>query len=91
MNEAHEVEPLIAVPHRGDGPFAVETPDFVEDRFQPDAVLVDRPELDRGVGEGGRDFAEERADLFVNSACAAGSACTGRGRGLRRRPSRRTR
>jgi hypothetical protein len=37
----------------------------VQDRLQPDAVFVDRPELDLRVGEGGGDLAEERADVFL--------------------------
>src|SRR5258706_541251 len=54
-------------------------------------VLVGRPELDLGLGESRGDGLDERADLFLNSACCSGSASTWRGRGLRRFPSRRTR
>ncbi len=91
MDKADEIAPLVAVLHGSEGTLPVETPDLVQDRLEPDAVFVDRPELDLRVREGGRDLAEERAELFLKASCAAGSACTWRGRGLRRLPSRRTR
>lgn len=90
LNEAHHVAPLKAVLDRGDRAFAVEAPDLVEDRLQPDAVLVGRPEFDGRVGVGRGDRLDDRPELFLNAACAAGSAKTWRGRGLRRKPSRRT-
>ena len=46
MDEADEVAPVVAMLYRRKGTLTVETPDFVQDRFQADAVLVDRPELD---------------------------------------------
>ena len=91
LDEADEVAPLVAVLDRGDRSLPVETPDLLQDRLQPDAVLVGRPELDLGVGEGGGDGGDDRADLFLNAAWAPGSAETCRGRGVRRLPSRRTR
>jgi hypothetical protein len=94
MDKADEIPPFVAMLHRGNGPFAVKTPHFVQNRFQADPVLVDRPELDAGPGEGGCDFPEERTELFLKVACSAASACTCRGRGLRRLrrlPSSRTR
>ena len=91
MHEAHQVAPLVAVLHGGERTLAVETPDLLEDRLQPDAVFVDRPELDLRVREGGGDLPQERPELFLKASCSAGSACTWRGRGLRRLPSRRTR
>jgi hypothetical protein len=62
--EPDEGAPFVAMVHRGDGALPIETPHLVQNRFQPDALLVDRPEFDRGVGERGRDGADKRADLF---------------------------
>ena len=91
VDEADEVAPFVAMLHRRQRALPVETPDFVQDGFQPDPVLVDGPELDGAVRVRRRDLAEERAELFLKASCAAGSACICRGRGLRRLPSRRTR
>jgi hypothetical protein len=76
---------------RRGGPLAVEAPDFVQDRLQADAVLVDRPEFDTRLRVGGRDRLDDRPQLFLKAACCSGSAKTWRGRGLSRLPSRRTR
>lgn len=91
MHKPDEIAPVIAVLDGRNGPLTVETPDFVEDRLQSDAVLIGRPEFDLRVREGGRDRAEERSELFLNASCSAGSVCTWQGRGLRRLPSSRTR
>lgn len=91
MDKAHQVAPLVAVLDRSQRALAIETPHLVQDGFQADAVFVGGPELDLRLGEGARDLAEERADLFLNASCSAGSACTWRGRGLRRLPSSLTR
>ena len=76
MDEADEVAPLVPMLHRRERALSVKTPDFVEDRFQADAMLVDRPEFDAGAGEGRHDFPEEWADLFLKPACSTGSACS---------------
>ncbi len=91
LDKADQIAPLEAVLHRRNRPLAVETPDLVQDGLQPDAMFVDRPELDVGLREGGGDHADERAELFLKASCSLASACTWRGRGLRRFPSRRTR
>src|SRR5262249_58172818 len=77
--------------HRGGRPLAVAAPDLVQDRLQPDAMLVDGPQLDGGLREGACARSDERAEVFLKSACCSASACTWRGRGLRRLPSKRTR
>jgi hypothetical protein len=82
MDEAEEVAPVVAVLDRSAGPPPVEAPDLLEDRFQADAVLVDRPELDARLREGGRDRLDERPNVFLNSACWCGSASTCRVLGL---------
>lgn len=91
LDKAHQIAPRKAVLHRRDGTLAVETPDFVQDGLQSDAMFVDGPELDLGLGEGGGDGLDERAEVFLKASCAWASACTWRGRGLRRLPSKRTR
>ena len=91
MDEADQVAPRIAVLHRGERALAVETPDLVQDGLEPDAVLIGGPQLDLRLWEGRRDRAQQRSQLFLKASCAAGSACTWRGRGLRRWPSSRTR
>jgi len=91
MHEAHQVAPRVAVFDRRDGPLAVETPDFMQDRLQADAVFVDGPQLDLRLVVRGRDRTQQRPQLFLKACCAAGSACTWRGRGRRRLPSSRTR
>ena len=91
MDEAHQVAPVIAMLHRRERAVAIEAPHFVQDRLQPNAVLVNGPEFNGGLREGRSDRLDERAELFLNSACCSGSAWTCRGRGLRRLPWRRTR
>ena len=89
MHKTDEIPPIVAVLDRSRWAHAVETPHLLEDRFQPDAVLIDRPELDARLGGRGRDRLDDRPQLFLNSVCCSGSAKTWRGRGLSRLPSRR--
>ena len=91
LDEADEVAPFEAVLHRRDRPLPVEAPDLVQDGLQADAVLVGRPELDCGLGVGGRDRLDDRPELFLNAACArrrpahgAAGACAAGRRGARR-------
>jgi hypothetical protein len=91
VDEPDEIAPVIAMLHRRAGPPPVEAPDLFEDRLQADAMLVDGPQLDTRLGEGGRDRLDDWPRLFLNAACCSGSARTCRGRGVRRLPSRRTR
>ena len=91
MDKADQIPPLIPMLDRRERALSVETPDLVQDRFQADAVLVDGPELDRGVGKRRGDLPQQRPQVFLQLVCSAASAFTCRGRGLRRLPSRRTR
>src|SRR5690348_16036244 len=84
MHEADQIAPIVAVLHGCEGALAVEAPDFLQDGFQADAMLVDRPELDVRLGEGGRHRPQQRPHIFLKASCSSGSACTWRGRGLRR-------
>jgi hypothetical protein len=99
LHKADQGAPLEAVLHWGEGPLPVETPDRVQDRLEPNAVLVDGPELDarlgedmgEDMGEGGGDGLDKRAEVFLTASCALASACTWRGRGRRRAPPTRAR
>src|SRR5215469_17461221 len=75
---------------RSDGLLSVKTPHLLQNRLEPDAVLIHGPQLHLGLGKGGRDRLDERPKLFLNASWAAGSVFTCRGRGLRRLPSKRT-
>ena len=76
MDEADQVAPVVAVLDRSSRTRSVEAPHFLEDRFQPDAVLVDRPEFDARLRVRGRDRLDDWSQLFLNAACSAGSAST---------------
>ena len=49
LDEGGDVQPLVPVVAKCDGPLALGRPDPAQDRLQPDAVLVGRPDLDRFV------------------------------------------
>lgn len=91
MHKTNQVAPVIAVLDRRRWALPVEAPDFVQNGFQADAMLVDGPEFDARLRIRGGDCLDDRTDLFLNATCCSGSARTCRGRGLRRLPSRRTR
>lgn len=91
MDEANQVTPLIAMLDGGERALPVEAPDFPQDRLEADAVLVDAPQLYVRVRERRRDRPEKGPDVFLKASCSTALACTWRGRGLRRRPSSRTR
>jgi len=91
MDKPDEIPPLVAMLHGRSRSLPVEAPHFVQDWFQADAVLIDRPKLDTRLRVGSRDRLDDRSQLFLNAACCSGSASTWRGRGLSRLPSSRTR
>jgi hypothetical protein len=91
VDKADEVAPVVAMLDGRGGPSPVKAPHLLEDRFQADAVLIDGPELDARLREGGCHRLDERPNVFLKAACCSGSASTCRGRGVRRLPSRRTR
>lgn len=91
VDKTHKVAPFEAMLHRSQRALAVEAPDFVQDRLEPNAMFVDRPQLDLGAWKGGGYRSRKRTELFLKAACSAASACIWRGRGLRRLPCRRTR
>ncbi len=61
MDEADEVAPREAVLDRREGTLAVAAPHLMQDRLEANAVLVDRPQLDRRLRKGSRDCTEQWA------------------------------
>lgn len=60
MDEADEIAPLEPVLHGRSWALPIETPDLVQDRLEPDAVLVDRPQFDLCLRKGGRHLPQQR-------------------------------
>ncbi len=60
MNEPDQIAPGVAVLDNGDWSLPLRRPDPAQERLQPDAVLVGRPQLDSGLGEDGRHRLHER-------------------------------
>jgi hypothetical protein len=65
MHKAHQVAPVVAVLHGGQGTPLIQTPYFPQDRFQPNAMLVHGPQLNRGMRIGGGDLAQERTQTLL--------------------------
>lgn len=61
MHEADQGAPGEPVLHPRHRPLADRRPDPPPERFQPDPMFVGRPQLDRGVRERGRDWAQDRS------------------------------
>ena len=55
MDEADEVAPGEAVADQRERALANGRPDAAKQRFEADPVLIDGPQLDPRLGEGGRD------------------------------------
>ena len=78
MHEADEVAPFVAVLHWRKRSLPLGRPGPPQDRFEPNAMFVDGPQLHLSVGKGGGHLAHERAELCLKRAWAAGSAWTWR-------------
>jgi len=65
MDKAHDVSPLIPMLHWGGRALAVETPHLVKNRLEPNAMLVDRPQLGRRLGERRGDLTQERTQTLL--------------------------
>jgi hypothetical protein len=52
MDQADEIAPLVAVWDRSQRTPPIDTPRLVQDGLEPNAMLVDRSQLDGGVREG---------------------------------------
>ena len=80
-DEAVQIKPLVAVMATGDGAAAAGRPDLAQDRFQAEAVFVERPDLDRDRRVGALELADAGLELFLNRACSYRLALGLAGRG----------
>ena len=80
-DEAIKVEPLVAVMAAGAWAASARCPDLAQDRLQPEAVFVERPDLDRNRRFGTLEFADAGLKLFLNRACSYRLALGLAGRG----------
>ena len=80
-DEAVQIKPLVAVMATGDGAAAAGRPDLAQDRFQAEAVFVERPDLDRDRRVGSLELGDAGLELFLNRACSYRLALGLAGRG----------
>ena len=80
-DEAVQIKPLVAVMATGDGAAATRRPDLAQDRFQAEAVFIERPDFDRNRRFGTLEFADAGLELFLNRACSYRLALGLAGRG----------
>jgi hypothetical protein len=64
LHEGGDVQPLVAVVTKRDGPLTLGRPHPSDDRLQADAVLVRGPDLNRFVRVLGRFLGNDRGQLF---------------------------
>src|SRR3954467_5193989 len=62
-DEAVQIKPLVAVMAPGNGTAATRRPDLAQDRFQAEAVFIERPDLDRNRRFGTLEFADAGLEL----------------------------
>src|SRR4051794_1922591 len=83
LHEGGDGQPLVAVVTKRDRPLAFGRPHPPDDRLQPDAVLVGRPDFDRRVRVLGPLLGDGLFQLFLNVSRSSGVAAAGwRGRGF---------
>src|SRR4051812_31455310 len=83
LHEGGDVQPLVAVVTKRDRPLAFGRPHPPDDRLQPNAVLVGRPDFDRLVRVLGPLLGDSLFQLFLNVSHSSGVAAAGwRGRGF---------
>ena len=80
-DEAIKIRPLVAVMAAGGRAAAAWRPDLAQDRFQAEAVFVERPDFDRNRRFGTLEFADAGLELFLNRACSYRLALGLAGRG----------
>src|SRR3954465_9240008 len=83
VDEAVQVEPLVAGGAARARPLPAGGPLPPQDRLQPEPVLVEGPDLDRPTRVPLATLAHLRGQLFLYAACSSGLAalaCRGRGR-----------
>src|SRR5207245_9481976 len=74
LHKTLDVEPLAAMldGHTRPGPFT--HPDPAQDRAQPNAMLISRPQLDRGLGKRLLHRVQLIREFFLHACCPVGSA-----------------
>src|SRR4051812_31029737 len=83
LHEGGDVQPLVAVVTQRDRPLAFGRPHPPDDRLQPNAVLIRRPDLNRFVRVLCPFLGNDRGQLFLNVSHSSGVAAAGwRGRGF---------
>jgi hypothetical protein len=80
-DEAVKIKPLVAVMTAGGRTAAARRPDLAQDRFQSEAVFVERPDLDRNRRFGALELADAGLELFLNRPCSYRLALGLAGRG----------
>src|SRR5258708_6686187 len=74
MHKADEIAPVVPLLDGGDGSTGAlagedgeggQRPDLLQDRLEPDTMLVNGPQLDARVWEGGRHRAKERTQMLL--------------------------
>jgi hypothetical protein len=82
VDEAVEIEPLVAVLPDRDRALALGRPLPPPDRLQADAMLVEGPDLDRPLGVLGAALIHPAREPLLKASCSsalATLACRGRG------------
>jgi len=80
-DEAVQIKPLVAVMAAGGWTAATWRPDLAQDRFQSEAVFIERPDFDRDRRVGALELADAGLELFLNRACSYRLALGLAGRG----------
>src|SRR3954463_9191637 len=80
-DEAIQIEPLVSVMAAGGWTAATWRPDLAQDRFQSEAVFIERPDFDRDRRVGALELADAGLELFLNRACSYRLALGLAGRG----------
>lgn len=80
-DEAVQIKPLVAVMATGGRTAATRRPDLAQDRFQSEAVFVERPDLDRNRRFAALEFGDAGLELFLNRTCSYRLALGLAGRG----------
>src|SRR3954466_289132 len=90
-DEAVQIKPLVSVMAAGGWTAAAWRPDLAQDRFQSEAVFIERPDLDRSRRFGALELSDAGLEFFLNRACSYRLALGLAGRGTCRVRSRRRR
>src|SRR5918994_4138409 len=69
-DEAIKIEPLVAVMAAGARTASARCPDLAQDRFQAEAVFIERPDLDWNRRFGALELADAGLELFLNRTCS---------------------